>query len=140
MNEPAGGSTENYQPVHRFGLYRDARGKGTMKKLFLIGAALLFASSCVRTIPTANVAHIIIEGKTTKAEVAARFGRPDMKYTTPGMKITSGTKAITVHQPAETWLYFKSIFEVLDLAEETYLKINFSKDGIVTSYGIVHEE
>jgi len=118
----------------------NGRGKGTMKKLLLICAAVLFAFGCIRTIPTEKVEQFIIEGKTTKAEVVERLGRPDLKYKTPGMTINSGDKTVVLHQPVETWVYLKNIFEVLDLSEETYLKVNFNKDGIVTSYDVMNEE
>ena len=111
-----------------------------MRMLFLICAAVLFTAGCIRTIPTTDVEQIIIEGKTTKAEVIKRFGRPHLKYKTPGMTITSGDKAVVVHQPVETWVYLKNIFEVLDVSSETYLKVNFDKDGIVTSYDVVNDE
>ncbi|GFE61495.1 hypothetical protein [Geobacter sp. AOG2] len=104
----------------------------------LLLAATMFLSGCLHKIIPETVGQEIISGKTTKKEVLKLYGRPYLRYKTPGMSIVSGDKKVVLHKGGEVWFYYVHYLGALDLMEQETLRILFNDQGIVSSYTITN--
>jgi len=105
----------------------------------LLLAATVLLCGCLHKITPESVVQEIIVGKTTKKDVLSSYGRPYMKYKTPGMSITSGDKKQVLHNGGEAWFYYVHYLGALDLMEQETLRILFNDRGIVSSYTITDD-
>jgi len=106
----------------------------------LLVAATLLLGGCIHKITPQKVNQEIVAGKTTKQEVSKLYGRPYMRYKTPGMSIVSGDKKVVLHKGGEVWLYYVHFLGALDIVEQETLRVLFNDQGIVSSYTITNAE
>jgi hypothetical protein len=103
-----------------------------MRTIFILLVFML--SACADTFSREKVEQTLIKGVTTKHEVLAVFGKPNGKYTIPGVKMSSGGKGFLLQKPCDVWLYSPHERLLKDLIEEEILRIIFNNEGIVTNY------
>jgi hypothetical protein len=107
-----------------------------MKKIWimvLIATAMLMAG-CGHKFTQKTIDQAIIKGKTTKKDVIAIFGEPQLKYTSPGMKISSGKDERVLHKPSEVWIYSPHKYKFIDMLEPEPLRIMFDDQGVVSNF------
>jgi len=104
----------------------------------LLLAATVLLGGCIHKITMETVGQEVISGKTTKEEVLKLYGRPYMKYKTPGMSIVSGDKKVVLHKGGEVWLYYAHYLGALDIVKPETLRVLFNDQGIVSSYAVTN--
>lgn len=110
------------------------RKQGKQRVLMLLLMLMAIIAGCADTFSHKKVAQTLVKGSTTKQEVLAAFGKPNGKYTNPGMKMSSGGIEHHLSHPFDVWLYSPHESKVVDLIEEETLRIIFNHEGIVTNY------
>ncbi|QEM68006.1 hypothetical protein FO488_07435 [Geobacter sp. FeAm09] len=106
--------------------------------VFIVTAAVIFFAGCVYRLTPERVEQQIVAGRTTKQEVVKLYGAPYLRYKTPGMSMSSGTKEYLLHAGGETWLYHIHYLGMLDIVEQETLRILFNDKGIVSSYAFTN--
>ena len=102
--------------------------------IMIVFATAMFSAGCGHKFTQATIEQTIIKGKTTKKDVIAILGEPELKYTSPGMKITSGDNERMLHKPSEVWIYSPHKYKFIDLIEPEPLRIMFDEQGVVSNY------
>lgn len=104
-----------------------------MKTLSLMVAAIFILAGCAHKISPQMVEQGIVKGKTTKAQVRDMFGAPYKKHKSPGMRIQTSAKVLSVQPPAEAWMYIVDTGKAADKSLMNTLMIFFDKEDVVSS-------
>jgi len=102
--------------------------------IIMLFATVMFLTGCGHIFTQTTIDQTIMKGKTTKKDVISMLGQPQLKYTSPGMRIAAGNIEQILHKPCEVWIYSPHKYKFIDILEPEPLRIMFNEHDVVSNY------